>query len=100
MMDCTVRTVGGCTLLAVCAVTAFLPARSPRVSVAAAFLSGGIFLWLHKVSFGRLVAARGFQKKINVLLQQVCSFYNAKTVFAQAIVFVTWAFASDVLVMN
>ena len=31
-------------------------------------------LWLHKVTFGRLVAARGFQKKINVLLQQVCWF--------------------------
>ena len=32
------------------------------------------FLWLHEVTFGRLVAARGFQKKINVLLQQVCWF--------------------------
>ena len=32
------------------------------------------FLWLHKVTFGRLVAARGFQKKINVLIQQVVGF--------------------------
>ena len=48
MMDCTVRTVGGCALLAVRAVTAFLPARSPRVLVATAFLSRSIFLWLWK----------------------------------------------------
>ena len=58
------------------------------------------FLWLHKVIFGRLVATRGFQEKINVLLQQVFSFCNAKTVFAQAIVSVTRAFASDVVVMK
>ena len=57
-------------------------------------------LGLHKVTFGRVVATRGFPKKINVLLQQVCSFCNGKTVFAQAIVFVTRSFASDVVVMN
>ena len=34
------------------------------------------FLWLHNVIFGRLVAAKGFQKKINVLLQQVCWFWG------------------------
>ena len=99
-MDCTIRTVGRCALLAVRTVTALFPARLPRFSVATAFLSPSIFFWLHKATFGRLVAARGFQKKINMLLQQVCSFCNAKTVFAQAIVFVTRAFASDVIVMN
>ena len=103
MMDCSVRTVhvGGCALLAVCAVSVFVPARSPRVSVATAFLSRSTFCGSrHKVTFRMLVGAGGFQKRINVLHQQVCSFCNAKAVFAQAIVFVTKAFVNVMVVMN
>ena len=100
-MDCTVRTVhvGGCALLAVCAVSVFLPARSPRVSVATAFLSRSTFCGSTRLLLEGLWGKR-IQKKVNLLHEQVCSFCNAKALFAQAIVFVTKAFVSDMVVMN
>ena len=76
------------------AITAFLPARSPRVSVATAFLSHSIFF------FGSTrLLLEGLWQQEDFKRKSMCSF-NAKTVFAQAIVFVTRACASDVVVIN
>ena len=68
MMDCTARTVGGSALLAVRAVTAFFPARSPRVSMATAFLSRGIFCGSTRLLLQGLLPQEDFKRK------STCSF--------------------------
>ena len=95
VMDCTVRPVGGCALLAVRALTSFLPSRSPMVSVATAFLSRSIFCCSTRLVLEGLWWQENFTRK------STCSFNKfalsaRQRLFAQAIIFVTRAFASEI----